>query len=111
MNEKILCAAVWYKDIPLALYNLPNQNPVNVDHGAVFCGYRHCHCMYTMTAVTGLRSVEFGEDSVGDFEEGFLTSKNRFVDRVEGLEIALREGQVLDLSDVRGDRLHSEDLY
>lgn len=108
MNEKILCAAVWYKEIPLARYNIPNQNPVNVDRGAVFCGHRHPHCMYTMVAVTGIRSVT---TEVGDYVQGFLTSKNRFVDREEGLEIALREGQVLDLDDVRGDQLHSEDLY
>ena len=109
--EKILCSAIWYKDILLKRYNIPNQNPVNITEGAVFCGYRHCHCMYTMVAVTGIRSVEGGENSVGYYEQGFLTSKNRFVGREEALVIALREDQVLDIKEVRGDRLHSEDLY
>lgn len=108
MNEKILCAAIWYKDIPLKKLDISNQNPVNITQGAVFCGYRHCHCMYTMAAITGLRSIE---SEVGEEVQGFLTSKNRFVDRVEGLEIALKENQVIDLEDVRGNRLYSEDLY
>jgi hypothetical protein len=109
--ETILCAAIWYRDIPLKKLNIPNQNPVNITEGAVFCGYRHPHCMYTMVAVTGIRSVENGENSIGYYEQGFLTSKNRFVRRVEALEIALKGNQVRNVADVRGNRLHSEDLY
>ena len=55
---------------------------------------------------TGLRDAESGEN-----EQGFLTSKNRFVGRVEALQIALKENQVLDLKEIRGNRLHSEDIY
>lgn len=47
----------------------------------------------------------------GDNEQGFLTSKNRFVSREEALQIALKENQVLDLKEIRGNRLFSEDLY
>lgn len=53
----------------------------------------------------------FKDAKSGENEQGFLTSKNRFVSREEALEIALRENQVIDLSQVRGNRLFSEDLY
>jgi hypothetical protein len=53
-----------------------------------------------------LRDAESGEN-----EQGFLTSKNRFVSREEALIIALRENQVMDINEIRGNRLFSEDLY
>lgn len=107
MNEKIICAAVWYKEIPIKK-EIPTQstNPINCPTGLVFSGHRHGQCIYTKCSVTGLRDCESGENV-----QGFLTNKNRFVTREEGLTIALREDQVIDLSQVRGDRLFSEDLY
>lgn len=108
--ERILCAAIWYLELPLVKEYIPHDvmYPVNVDRGLVFCGYRHAHCMYSMVAITGLRSVE---PVCGEFIEGFLTSKNRFVDREEGLQIALAANQIENLNDVRGNKFHSEDLY
>ncbi len=102
--EKILCAAIWYPDIKLVREGIPNQNPVNVDKGAVFCGFRHPHCMYTMVAITGLRSVE---TEVGEIIQGFLTNTNRFVDREEAADIAFKAEQVKE----NLNRLYSEDLY
>lgn len=104
--EYILCSAIWYKDISLVKKNLPNQNPINVDRGAVFCGHRHPHCMYTMIAITGKRSVE---SEIGKYEQGFLTSKNRFVDRKEAALIAINAKQIK--YKLTGDRLFSENLY
>ena len=107
LSEKIICAAVWYKEIEVKKeipYN--STNPINCETGLVFSGHRHGQCIYTKCAITGLRDAESGEN-----EQGFLTSKNRFVSREEGLIIALRENQVIDLREVRGDRLFSEDLY
>lgn len=107
MNERIICAAVWYKqlelkkDMPIAVYL-----PINLDKGIVFSGHRHGQCIYTKCAITGLRDAESGEN-----EQGFLTSKNRFVSREEALQIALNENQVIDITQIRGDRLFSEDLY
>lgn len=107
MNEYILLAAIHYLDLKLKreiddslIY------PKNVNQGLVFCGYRHPHCMYSMVAITGLRSAEAGQHI-----EGFLTSHNRFVDRKEGLIIALAANQIADLNNIRGKNLHSEDLY
>ena len=103
MEEKIICSAIWYKELPTPVFR-----PDNVEDGCVVCGLRHMHCIYIMNALTGKRSVE---PEVGKYIQGFLTNKNRFVDRVEGLQIALEQNQIIDLKEVRGNRLHSEDLY
>ena len=108
MEERIVCAAIWYKDVELHRHG----NPVsNIDRGIVVCGLRHGNCIGTMKALTGLRTVTVAEDGVGEHEQGFLTTKNRFVDRYEGFEIAERSGQILDMNQTRGRRLFSEDLY
>jgi hypothetical protein len=107
ISERIICAAVWYKELELKK-DMPIYTylPKNLDKGIVFCGHRHGQCIYSKCAITGLRDCESGEQ-----EQGFLTSHNRFVTREEALEIALRENQVLDHSQIRGNRLYSEDLY
>jgi hypothetical protein len=109
-REFILCAAIWYKDIPLKK-EIPQVLPKNCDKGLVVLGHRHGQCMWTMSSLTGLRSVEEAPDGVGEYEQGFLTSTNRFVGREEALEIAIRENQVKDHNEIRGNRLFSEDLY
>lgn len=106
-EEYILCAAIWYKDLPTQ-----RLLPKNVDKGIVVCGHRHGHCIDIMRSLGTLRSVTFGPDSVGENEQGFLTSKNRFVERIEAGEIAVRQGQVqsdLLINPLIG--LFSEDLY
>jgi hypothetical protein len=83
--------------------------PVNIDRGVVFCGYRHPHCMYTMVAVTGLRSVTIAPDAAGESVQGFLTSYNRFVDRAEAAKIfTASTGKQPKYSTIE---LYSEDLY
>lgn len=106
MEERILCSAIWYKDIPIKRLIEFNTLPVNCDRGLVFCGFRHPQCMYTMVSVTGLRSVD---SEVGEEVQGFLTSLNRFVDRVEGLEIARLAKQIKHNDHIV--QLHSEDLW
>lgn len=108
-KEKILCAAVWYDNFFLnkeEVLRIRGGSPVNIDRGIVFCGHRHHNCIYQAVAISGKPSHELGE-----VEQGFLTSKNRFVGREEALKIALRENQVIDLSQIRGNQLYSEDLY
>ena len=99
-DEKILCAAVWFQDIELK-ENIAAERrlPINCNKGLVFCGYRHYQCLYNMVAVTG-------NYEVGEHIQGFLTDRNRFVDRQEGGEIHRRNGHATKLSD-----LFSEDLY
>ena len=109
MEERIICAAIWYKELPkLVIKDIPilHYLPQNLDRGIVFCGYRHMQCIYTKYALTGLRDAESGE-----YEQGFLTSKNRFVNREEALIIALQQNQIINHSQIKGNILFSENLY
>jgi hypothetical protein len=104
-KEYILCSAIWYKDLPLERPEALQPrgfSPYNVDRGIVFCGWRHTNCLYQMVAITGKMQHEVGEEI-----QGFLTSKNRFVDREEGGEIAFSAGQTKELKKF----LYSEDLW
>jgi hypothetical protein len=105
-NEYILCAAIWYKEIPLKKH-IPDVLPKNCDIGIVVTGYRHGQCMWTMGCLTGLRSVTNAEDGVGEHIQGFITNTNRFVDREEAAQIAFDSGQIQQ----HKITLYSEDLY
>ena len=105
-KEYILCAAVWYKDIPLKK-EISGVLPKNCDRGLVVLGHRHGQALWTMSSLTGLRTCTFGEDCSGEHEQGFLTNTNRFVDREEGAQIAFDAGQIKQHTIT----LYSEDLY
>ncbi len=98
--EKIVCSAIWYPD---------EESPVhtcsNIEKGVVLCGLRHPYILGQFKSLTGKKTPTV--KSI----QGFLTSCNRFVGREEALIIALAQNQVMDIKDVRGDILHSEDLY
>jgi hypothetical protein len=111
MEEKILCAAIWYKDLRLQRIIIDNILPVNCDRGLVFCGFRHGHCMHTMTSITGLRSVS---SVVGEYTQGFITNKNRFVNRQEAYTIAFNANQIIGPNkgyETNLVGLTSEDIY
>lgn len=101
-QEYILCAAIWYQE-----YDTESYTAKNIERGIVVCGHRHDNVIATMKALANLRTVTFGEDSVGRHTQGFLTNENRFVDRWEAAKIASKSGQI------RGGitKLYSEDLY
>jgi len=103
--EYILCSAIWYKDL-LLKRELPDYYPVNVNKGIIFYGFRHLQCIRQLNNVLGLKSVQ---TDVGEYIQGFLTSKNRFVDREEAMEIAKSAKQVIRKNS--SPRLYSEDLY
>ncbi len=110
-EEYILCAAVWYKDLSLKKPEILEPRgfrPYNVDRGIVFSGWRHGNCIYQMVAITGLRSIPA---EAGEEVQGFLTNKNRFVDREEGWDIAEAAGQINDRFRGSSRTLYSEDLY
>lgn len=110
-QEYILCAAIWYKDLPLKNAEILDRRgfrPVNTDRGVVISGWRHGNCIYQVVAITGLRSVPA---EVGESVQGFLTNKNRFVDREEGYEIAEAAEQLNRRSRGGSRILYSEDLY
>lgn len=89
MKEYILCAAI--------------HNPDEKDMAGeplIYCGLRHCNVLWQGKHI-----------SRNPYHQGFLTNKGRFVNREEGLAIALENNQVLDQSEIRGKQLFSEDLY
>lgn len=111
MKEYILCAAIWYKDMPLIKPDILEPRgfrPYNVDRGVVISGWRHANCIYQMVAITGLRDIPV---QVGESVQGFLTNKNRFVDRIEGWKIAEAANQINDRPRGNSKTLYSEDLY
>jgi hypothetical protein len=108
--EYIICAAIWYKDLVSTNEDhlrIKGMQPYNVDKGIVISGWRHGNCIALCKAQTGLRTVQFASDAVGDHKQGFLTSKNRFLDRKEAAKLAFEIGQI----DKETDELFSEDLY
>jgi hypothetical protein len=95
--EYIVCAAIHYRGAANHCYE---HQPVNIDYGYVVTGLRHHNCINMYYVLTGRpsRSADC---------QGFLTSKNRFVDRQEAAEIAYQAGQTAP----KHASLHSEDLY
>jgi len=105
-KEYITTAAIWYKELPTQTHKA-----INVDKGIVVCGHRHGHCIDIMATLSKLRSVTFGPDGVGEYEQGFYTNLNRFVSREEAYVIALEAKQIVKGKTYHSDRLFSEDLY
>ena len=99
-QEYILCAAIWFDD--KKKYNL---QPLNVDSGLVLCGWRH-GCIFPQIGGLVKERQELG---IFEKEQGFLTNKNRFVNRVEALKIAREANQLI--TDTPFPELYSEDLY
>lgn len=87
-NEKefIICSAIWYKDL-----STQGLLPKNITKGIVVLGYRHMH-------------------GVGDYEQGFITNLNRFVDRYEAFDIAKNANQIINSNPIKRI-LFSEDLW
>ena len=97
MKEYILCAAIWYKEFTCdsdSHLRIKGIQPYNIDKGIVITGWRHGNCIAVTKALTGYRTVTIADDGGGDHEQGFLTSKNRFVNRQEAMKIAFEANQV-----------------
>jgi len=103
-KEIILISAIWYKDLE---NEIKQSLPINCDSGVVILGHRHGQCIQTLLSLKGLRTVTYAPDGAGNHIQGFLTSKNRFVNRKEAAQIAFDTGQTKDLKGL----LFSEDLY
>ena len=104
MNERILCAAIWF-DNGKAFVHQPN----NIKTGFVVCGRRHHNCFAVFSAMrdyaTGTTDKDI-DNYPKEIEQGFLTSLDRFVDRREAGEIAFKANQSKETN-----CLFSEDLY
>ena len=100
-GEYILCAAIWFDD-----GNKYPHQPKNIDIGLVFCGYGHANIFQQIGGTMGERR----DLGIREREQGFLTSKNRFVDRKEAAKIAIKCGQIEKVKYFK-DKLDSCDLY
>jgi len=94
--EHVTCAAVWIDDgVPHVHQSVPT--------GVVIGGWRHPNCIDTVAAV----EWPHGEVRVAQKDQGFLTSRGRFVGREEAAKLAWAAGQTFrELTS-----LTSEDLY
>jgi len=116
IGEYIACSAIYY---PNGIrYDL---QPINIDTGFVVMGHRHGHCRIALVMLFYPNWVEEKELPMEDQPrlkvlnseiQGFLTSRNRFVNRIEGLEIAVKADQILpERKSSLQKILYSEDIY
>lgn len=98
-TEYILCAAIKRNNPKECIRHYDNNDLYNIE-----LGYRHCDIF-----------ARFGEEVSNKLEDqGFYTSRGRFVDRHEAFFIAYHANQIpISLYDERGKnaKLFSEDLY
>lgn len=93
--EYVICAAIHFKDGK----NHQHQ-PKNIESGFVICGRRHHNCFMA-------KSLSEYSEAKGIGVQGFLTSKDRFLDRKEAGQLAYEQKQI----DRPTDCLFSEDIY
>lgn len=94
--EYIICSAIHFNDGKEHLHQ-----PKNITEGFVLCGRRHHNCITNLTVFN---------KKMSDYKtktQGFITSKDKFVNRQEASLIAEASGQIK----VCNGCLFSEDLY
>lgn len=96
--EYIMCAANYHDDGKEYLFK-----PYNIDTGYVICGWRH-PCIGEI-----YMALHPNEKCWDKCEQGFLTTKNRFLNREEALILVKQNGQLK--KDLLGGVLTSEDLW
>lgn len=94
--ELIMCAAIHVDDGIDRMYQ-----PYNIDKGLVFCGWRH-PCIFSQIIISY-------DGRYPESIQGFLTTKNRFLNRDESLELVKQTGQLK--GKIIGGTLTSEDLW
>ena len=99
IEEKIVCSAI----------KITNVNEIYDD---IYLGLRHNDCYRAIVDRRLLMeaSDEWRIKCNQNALQGFLTTKNRFVDREEAMKIARVQGQVI-AEFGNGTKLYSEGLY
>lgn len=101
-DERVLCAAIWYKNGK----KYPHM-PKNVDSGIMVSGNGHSICNTLLKTMFPNREYITDNHDGKTTIQGFITSHRRFVDRTEAAEIAFKIGQIPNPIKI----LYSEDLY
>lgn len=99
--EYILCASIHFDD-----GKKYHGQPFNIETGIVLSGWRHSNIFPQIGGLVRERQ----ELGIYEKEQGFLTSKNRFVNRKEAFCIAVMMGQIPHTKNLN-QNLYSEDLY
>ena len=94
-TEFIICAAIYWDDGKEYCHMAKN-----IKTGIVICGRRHHNCFSILSSL-GKSRLDFKET------QGFMTSKDRFLNRYDAAEIAFKAKQTSERRSV----LYSEDLY
>lgn len=83
---------------------------IKMPDGYIVRGHRHHHCLQTASSIP-----RYAEMRVSGNDQGFITSRNRYVDRAEGLALQIAAGiRSVDPNrngDYHPEILFSEDLY
>lgn len=95
--EYVMCAANHYNDEEDHMFQ-----PFNIDKGYIVGGWRHPCVGHSFLAATNAPRWD-------DCEQGFLTTKNRFLTRAEALVLVKETGQLT--KPIQGGVLTSEDLW
>ena len=83
-KDYIVCSAIWLRSVESFSSTIGS-----VPNGIVFPGLKHRDCMSLIDSLIPKELLpEF------EFVEGFLTSENKFVNRVGARFIAKRSGQI-----------------
>lgn len=108
MKEFIICAAIKIVDLDNKGTSGSSGSSDPSISGKIFFGHRHNNCYQ---ALNNELSWTMNRQEISKLNriEGFVTSKNRFVDRREAFLIAKRNKQIIN--DVFSKDLYSENLY
>ena len=83
-QEYLLCAAIHYND-----GKKYEHQPKNITSGIVVCGRRHHNCYITLASLLGDKY-----DVKLTHNQGFVTSKDRYLERKEAAQVAYKCGQI-----------------
>ena len=106
---KIICAANFYND-----GKKHGHQPENIEIGFITAGRRHHNCIGTFAQIVGFPYTAKGQRIRQTEIQGFLTNKNKFVDRQTAYQIAFRADQIIGPNKGCPENsigLTSEDLY
>jgi hypothetical protein len=106
--EKVQCSAIW---VDTGKAEPTRRTYAYPKTGILFCGLRHPDCFLAIEAWLDALSEEEREtipaEQRAGYNQGFLTSRGRYVDREEAAVIARAAGQI----EREIESLSSEDLY